>query len=115
LSSATRILNSSPYLLSVHWDLLCKTQESLTSEQSRDTQQLGTSFAEVNQPDQQPLEGIFTEHCTLLHLFIPAPSHITFLQNSATHAKMASYKVAAPDEYLAITGMGIKNGELSQA
>lgn len=25
---------------------------------------------------------------------------------------MASYKIAAPDEYLAITGMGIKSGEL---
>jgi len=26
-------------------------------------------------------------------------------------AKMAYYKIAAPDEYLAITGMGVKNGE----
>lgn len=25
---------------------------------------------------------------------------------------MASYRVAAPDEYLAITGMGVKLGEL---
>jgi hypothetical protein len=24
---------------------------------------------------------------------------------------MASYRIAAPDEYLAITGMGVKNGE----
>jgi hypothetical protein len=23
---------------------------------------------------------------------------------------MATYKIAAPDEYLAITGMGVKNG-----
>lgn len=26
---------------------------------------------------------------------------------------MASYRIAAPDEYLAITGMGVKNGLFS--